>query len=798
MKRRRRLPRPILTLAALAAAAAGLSAGSGLSAREDEGRVSFNRDVRPILSEHCFLCHGPDPGGRKAGLRLDQRAGATTALKSGAVAVVPGDPEASELCLRVASDDDTERMPPADSGARLTPAQVETLRRWVAQGAVWEEHWSLIPPQRPPVPEVRGRAWARNEVDRFLLAKMEARGVAPSPEADRVTLVRRLANDLTGLPPTPEEVDAFLADGRPDAYERLVDRLLASPHYGERMAIAWLDLVRYADTVGYHSDVERSVSLYRDYVINAFNEDRPFDRFTVEQLAGDLLPEPTVWQKVASAYNMLGMTTEEGGAQAREYLAKYAADRVRNVGSVWMGATLGCAECHDHKYDPYPTRDFYALAAFFADLNQPGVGTPKPTLPVPTPEQEAALSRLRARIEALKQKPKGASPADPDDEPARAKELASLQAEEARLKRSVRATVVSVAGPPRVTRVLRRGDWMDDSGAVVEPAVPRSLGPLDLPEGRASRLDLARWLVAPEHPRTARVVVNRLWKAYFGAGLADSLDDLGAQGEWPTHPELLDWLAVEFREHGWSVKHVVRLLVTSSAYRQSSRPRDDLATADPANRLVARQASFRREAELIRDNALAVSGLLVRTISGESVRPYQPAGYWRFLNFPKREYVPSAGPGQYRRGLYTHWQRTLLHPALLAFDAPSREMCTARRPVSNTPQAALALLNDPSQVEAARVLAGRALREGGADDDGRLSWLWRRVLSRPPAPEEAAVLAALLAKHRREFAADPDAARRLVAVGRAPADPDVDPDALAAWTSVARAVLNLDETITRD
>jgi hypothetical protein len=749
MKIDRQIPRAILR-AGVVIGTAVLLAGSPVPARGGEAPVSFNRDVRPILSEHCFSCHGPDSGSRKAGLRLDLKTSATSPIKSGAIAAVAGDLDASELYQRVTAEDESDRMPPR-SGKRINAAQVETLRRWIAQGAVWEEHWSLIPPKRPSPPNVKNHVWVRNAVDQFLLARMEARGLAPSPEADRVTLIRRLTGDLIGLPPSPEEVDAFVADPRPDAYERLVERLLASPHYGERMAVSWLDLVRYADTVGYHSDVERSISLYRDYVIDAFNEDRPFDQFTTEQLAGDLLPGSTTWQQVASAYNMLGMTTEEGGAQPKEYLAKYSADRVRNFASVWLGATLACAECHDHKYDPYSTREFYALAAFFADLKQEGHGTPKPTLKI------------------------------------------------TELDGTIRSTIVSIPGPPRVTRVLRRGDWMDESGEVVSPAVPGSLGPLDVPSGhRATRLDLARWLLSPAHPRTARVVVNRLWKMSFGTGLSDTLDDFGSQGEWPTHPELLDWLAVEFRERGWSFKQMVRLLVTSSAYQQSSRPRDDLASADPSNRLHARQSAFRREAEFIRDNALAVSGLLVRGVGGKSVRPYQPDGYWRFLNFPQREYVPSDGRDQYRRGVYTHWQRTLLHPALLAFDAPSREACAASRPASNTPQAALALLNDPSQVEAARALAERVLREGGPDDDQRLTWVWRLVLSRHPTPEERAVLTRLLSKHRREYTEDRAAAPALLKVGQQPTDRALNPAELAAWTSVARAILNLDETITRE
>lgn len=686
------------------------------------------------------------------------------ALNSGSVAVVPGKVDASALYERITSEDADERMPPAGSGKRLTPSQIKTLRLWIEQGASWEEHWSLVAPRRPAVAEVENTAWPRNEIDRFVLARLEGvgGGITPAPEADRITLIRRLSLDLLGLPPTPEEVDAFCADTRPDAYERLVERLLASPHYGERMAVAWLDLVRFADTVGYHSDVERSIALYRDYVINAFNENLPFDRFTLEQLAGDLLRNPTDWQRIASAYNMLGMSTEEGGAQPKEYLAKYAADRVRNFGSVWMGATLGCAECHDHKYDPYTARDFYALEAFFADIRQPGVGTPRPTVAMPTPEQSAALRRLDARIASLADGPSS-------------KEREALKAAHARIDRAIRKTIVTEHGPPRVTRVLHRGDWMDETGAVVEPAVPEGMRRFNSPPGqRATRLDLARWLVAPDHPQTARVVVNRLWKRFFGTGLSDSLDDLGLQGERPTHPELLDWLAVEFRESGWDLRHMVRLMVTSSTYRQSSQPRSELATLDPNNRLHARQDAFRLEAEQIRDAALAAGGLLDRRVGGESVRPYQPEGYWRFLNFPKRDYTPSQGPDQYRRGLYIHWQRTLLHPSLLAFDAPSREMCTAKRPISNTPQAALTLLNDPSFVEAARALADRALEEEPTDDR-RLTRLWRLVLSRPPLPSEAAILAALLEKHRSRYR-----------------------DEVAAWTSVARAVLNLDETITRD
>lgn len=771
-------------LAGLVVAAAVVAAGS---VRAGEERVDFNRDVRPILAGACFTCHGPDPGTRKAGLRLDERGAVVAELPSGSRAVVPGDAESSELVARVEETDfDAGRMPPRETGKELTAGQAAVLRRWVEQGAEWGEHWSVSPLRRPRVPLVRDAQWVVNPIDAFVLGRLEGEGIAPSAAADRVTLARRLALDLTGLPPAPERVEAFAHDEGADAVERLVDRLLASPEYGERMAAWWLDLVRFADTVGYHSDVPRSIALYRDYVIRSFNANVPFDRFTVEQLAGDLLPERGDWERVASAYNMLGMTTEEGGAQPLEYTARHAADRVRNVGSVWMGATLGCAECHDHKYDPYTSRDFYAMAAFFADIEQPGVGTPKPTLAMPTAEQAAQLAAVEARIAELSKAPDSAA------------ELKAARERKVQIEGQIRRTIVTVSGPPRVTRVLHRGDWMDETGEVVEPAVPRFLGAVRAGDGgRASRLELARWLVGPSQPQTARVLANRLWARFFGAGLSDSLEDCGLQGEWPSHPELLDWLAAELVASGWDVKHVVRLIVTSATYRQASAPREELAVIDPRNRLLARQNAVRLEAEPVRDGALAASGLLVRRLGGESVRPYQPAGYWRFLNFPVREYEPSAGADQYRRGVYTHWQRSLLHPSLLAFDAPSREFCTAKRAVSNTPQAALVLLNDPSFVEAARGLAERVLGEAGRDEE-RVERMWRLVVARGPTEGERRVVLGLLGRHREAFASEPEAARALLGVGQPARGGEADAAEVAAWTSVARVVLNLDEAITRE
>jgi hypothetical protein len=754
--------------------------------------VEFNRDVRPILADRCFPCHGPDAGHRKAGLRLDTAEGARSVL-------APGKPADSELYLRISRQKGAGKMPPKKSGKDLSAAEVALLGRWIEEGARYEKHWSYAPLRRPAVPAVKDAAWPRNPIDRFVLVRIEAAGARPSPEAGRAALARRLYLDLTGLPPTFEEVDAFVHDARPDAYGRLVDRLMASPHHAERLATYWLDLVRYADTVGYHGDQEHHVWPYRDWVLAALAENMPFDRFTAEQLAGDLLPGATEQQKVASGYNRVLQTTHEGGAQDGEYLAKYAADRVRNLSSVWLGATLGCAECHDHKFDPYTQKDFYRLAAFFADVLEHGAFKGPDRTPTRRPPELAVLPRLDrleadelgariARLEAeCKSRKEGVE-----------QELDKLKSRRRALERRRALTMITVSVKPRPVRVLARGDWMDPSGEIVEPGVPASLGALPVKGRRATRLDLARWLTSPEQPQTARVFVNRLWYLFFGAGLSRNLEDTGSQGEWPTHPELLDWLAVEFVESGWDVRHVVRLMVGSAAYRQSSQEPEALVRLDPENRLFARQARVRLSAEAIRDQALAVSGLLVRRFGGPSARPYQPDGYYQYLNFPTRTYRPDKGPEQYRRGVYTHWQRQFLQPMLKAFDAPSREECTARRPVSNTPLQALALLNDPSFVEAARVLAARALREGGDTEAGRLGWAWREVLSRPITPREEAVLLRLLRQQLAHYREDRAEAEKLLRVGQAPAPAGLDAAELAAWTAVARALLNLDEAITRN
>jgi hypothetical protein len=826
------------------------------SARAD-APLNYSRDIKPLLSSRCYTCHGPDEGKRKAKLRLDVR---EEALKK---AIKPGKASESELIARITAKEPTEIMPPpASKLPPLTAQEIDLIRRWIDQGAKFDVHWAYVKPERKPLPEVKDRNWPRNAIDYFVAAKREAAGLAPAAEADRITLIRRLSFDLTGLPPTPEELKAFVNDARPDAYEKLVDRLLGSAHFGERLAVYWLDLVRFADTAGYHSDNHRDVWLYRDYVIDAFNTNKRFDEFTIEQLAGDLLPNSTREQRIASGYNKLLMTTEEGGAQAKEYTAKYAADRVRNASVVWLAGTMGCAECHNHKYDPYTTKDFYSFEAFFADVEEIAVGRQRQT-PLPVKEQAEELQKLEAQLTAAKaaydKQAAEADKAEPNweetltlpqlralppeirsillaqpkerSEQSRTeltkyyrsvapqlgtvrKQLAEAEKRKKDFEQTIPTTLVSMSVAPRTMRILKRGNWLDESGEVVQPAVPAFLGSLDTKGGRATRLDLARWLVSPDNPATARVFVNRLWKLMFGQGIVKTSDDFGAQGTPPTHPELLDWLATEFigpltlpsppseggegRVRGWDVKHLMKQIAMSATYRQSSQASKELRERDPTNLLLARQNRFRLDAEFVRDNALAISGLLSPKVGGPSVKPYQPEGYWQYLNFPVREYHPDHGAAQHRRGMYTYWQRTLPHPSLVAFDAPSREECTADRPRSSTPLQALVLLNDPTYVEAARAFAERIIKEGGNSVSERHRHAYELALSREIKPAETQVLSALYKKHLSEYRADAAAAQKLLTTGERPVPKDMNLAELAAWTSVARTILNLHEAITRN
>jgi mono/diheme cytochrome c family protein len=814
----------------------------------DPAAVDYSRDIRPIFANSCYACHGPDEGQRKGKLRLDVR---EAAIKS---AIVAGKAADSPLYLHITSKDPEEVMPPPTSKKpAVTSDQAKLIARWIDEGAKFDIHWAYVKPVRPTPPEVANRSWVRNPVDAFVAAGHEKHGFKPSPRADPVTLIRRLSFDLIGLPPTPAEVDAFtkaFAANPERAYERLVDRLVASEHFGERMAVYWLDLVRYADTGGYHSDNHRDVWLFRDFVINAFNYNMPFDQFTIEQLAGDLLPSAGAEQKIASGYNRMLMTTEEGGAQAKEYTAKYAADRVRNASSVWLGATLGCAECHNHKYDPFTSRDFYRFAAFFADVQEAAVGRQAQT-PIMKPQEETELKKLNEEIakvqaelakstpaleaaqlkweESIKAKKDGnkglpkpvvdalavelarrnatqkqtiathfRTQVAAETESLR-KQLAAAVARKDKLTKSAPTTLIAMSGQPRQIRILPRGNWLDDSGEIVTADIPAFLGSAapSNPKPRATRMDLAKWLVSADNPLTARVYVNRLWKLAFGQGLVKNLDDFGTQGTLPSHPELLDYLATEFVKEGWNTKKMLKLLVMSNAYRQSSATSKEVRERDPGNVWLSRQNRFRLDAEFVRDNALAVSGLLVNKIGGPGVRPYQPVGFWSFLNFPTREWQNDKGENQYRRGLYTYWCRSFLHPSLFAFDAPTREECTNERSRSSTPLQALVMLNDPTYVEASRAFAERIMKESGSTKD-RITFGFKQALSRSPTAAEIQVLEPLFLKHEKEFREDKSAALHLITVGSRPAPKDVDLPQLAAWTSVGRVILNLHETITRN
>jgi hypothetical protein len=813
-------------------------------------RVEFNRDVRPILSDNCFHCHGPDKRARQADLRLDIRDEAIKGASSGATPIVPAKPDESELVRRIRSTDPDEQMPPPDSHKTLTQRQKDVLAKWISQGAAYQQHWSFEPPIRPAIPA------GQNGIDVLVQKRLAEVGLRLSPEADRRTLIRRLYFDLLGIPPTPKEVADFTNDSSADAYYRLVDRSMQNPHYGERMALGWLDIVRFADTIGYHSDEPQNVWPYRDWLIRSFNDNKRFDQFTKEQVAGDLLSNASRETRIGSAFNRLLLTTAEGGAQPKDYESRMLTDRVRAIGAVWLGLTTGCAQCHDHKFDPFTSRDFYSLGALFADIDEPIIGRREDGMLVTTPEQDTKLAELDKQIaesskgldvaqskwEADVIAKKLALPelelkstANEADKKAAQRILRTVQqdaskrkpAEQQKLKDYFRSKfsnlttaerdalakaekarkdyydtlpkviVSKVAQQKRIVRILPRGNWMDESGEVVHAALPHFL-PQPKIEGREpTRLDLADWLVSRQNPLTARTVMNRLWQQFFGAGMSRVLDDLGGQGEPPTNPALLDWLACEFMDSGWDMKHMVRTIVTSQTYRQSSIASRDLIVADPANRELARQTSFRIDAELVRDNALSIAGLLSPTIGGPSVRPYQPAKYWDNLNFPPRDYVADQGENEYRRGLYVWRQRTFPHPSLLAFDASSREACTAERTRSNIPQQALVVLNDPTYVEAARVFAARILNECRGNSDERITWAWQQALQRNPTIDELHTMRDLVENRLGDYRKDAASAGSLLKVGFAPVPPALDKAELAAWIHVARVLLNLHETMTR-
>ncbi len=809
----------------------------GLAAAADPpGKVDFAREVLPILSDACFACHGPDAKARKADLRLDTK---DDAHASGSF--VPGKSAESELFKRITSADPDEVMPPAKGGKKLSAPQIDTLKRWIDQGAPWAKHWAFEAPQRPAVPKTK--LPTANPIDAFVRTRLEREGLAPAAPATKEQLVRRVTLDLTGLPPTPAEVDAYVADPAPGAFEKVVDRLLASPRYGERMAWDWLDAARYADSNGYQGDNERTMWPWRDWVVRAFNDNMPYDRFTVEQLAGDLIPNATREQILATGFNRNHMINGEGGRIPEENRIEYVFDQTETVGTLWLGLTLTCSRCHDHKFDPLTRRDYYRLFAYFNQTPVNGGGGNGQTPPVidfTTPEQDAKLkaaqktlddavakinpvekklrddaatttkdgkyeSKLPAVIEsALRKGPGGRADANNDElvkhyertEPAYVGLLKEYRqhksARDAAASAIPKVMVMGDQPQPRDTFILTRGTY-DKHEDKVQPGVPESL-PALAKGTPANRLALANWVVSKDNPLTARVTVNRVWQTFFGTGLVKTAEDFGVQGERPSHPELLDWLAVEFRDGGWDVKRLVRLIVTSQTYRQSSKVTAEQRERDPENRLLARGPRHRLPSWMIRDQALFASGLLTPTVGGTPVRTYQPPGIWEEATFGFKRYQQDTGAALYRRSLYVFWRR-IVGPTMF-FDTASRQTCAVKTTTTNTPLHALTTLNDTTFVEAARVLAQRAMTEAGTADADRLRVAFRHAVGRAPTASEVDILRGSLDRQRRLYGADKAAAERLLKVGESPRDARLDAVEHAALTAVCTMILNLDETLT--
>jgi mono/diheme cytochrome c family protein len=827
------------TLLRLGLVAALATVAGSLQAAAVSGSIDYGRDIRPILSENCFYCHGQDASHRKGKLRLDTLDG-----QRAKDAVIPGKPNDSEVIKRILTKDPDEQMPPPDSNRHLSDKQRDLLRRWITEGAPFDGHWAFSAPSRPEEPKNRNATWARNPIDRFVAAKLDSYDLFPSPEANKETLIRRVTLDLTGLPPEPAEIDAFLADQSPEAYDKVVDRLLASPHYGERMALPWLDAARYADSNGFQQDGDTYQWVWRDWVVKSINENMPFDRFTVEQLAGDLLPDATREQKLATAFHRNGLLNGEGGNIAEEQRFVLLFDRVDVTATNWLGLTMACAQCHDHKYDPITQKDYYALLAAFNNVPEGGtagritqkIRSADPLLDMATPEQKAKKTELEKALNAARSELKREQAAweqrvltgeDSDEAitalirrcptPERTKEenetirkffdekvaggleskpkqqIQNAENQLNELKDDYPMVMVMSDAKPRDTHILERGNY-EVPKAKVTIDVPGFLPPLP-PEAPRNRLGIAQWLVAKEQPLTARVMVNRMWQTFFGLGLVKTSEDFGIQSEAPLHRELLEWLAVELRDSGWDVKRVHRLIVTSATYRQTSRVTPSLLEHDPENRLFARAPRFRLPAMLLRDQALAASGLLVRTIGGRPVYPYQPKDIWDSLAITKERdftYPQSTGADLYRRSLYTFWRRTVA-PANM-FDASQRQTCSVRTTNTSTPLHALTTLNDPTFVEAARALATTVMTE---KPEQRLAVAFRRVLSRWPDETERALLARSLGKQLARFQAEPKAAEAFLAVGESKRDPAIDPLQLAAHAAVCLGILNLDEAVSR-
>ena len=797
-----------------------LIAWSSLSAAPatSDDSLSFTRDIKGLLSNRCIRCHGPDAearhGGGENGLRLDTFAGAIEDL-GGYAAIVPGEANKSELIIRVSEEDVDLVMPPPEAGEPLSDKEVSLLQRWINDGAEYEPHWSYTRISRPAIPTVSDSSWPRNQIDRFILAKLEAEGLEPSQEADRMTLARRLALDLTGLPVSPEQVDQFVADVSTDAFEKFVDALLSHPGYGEHMARSWLDLARYADSAGYADDPPRTIWPYRDWVINAFDTSMPFDEFTVQQLAGDLLPDTTPDNKIATAFHRNTLTNNEGGTIDEEFRSVAVVDRVNTTLSTWMGTTIACAQCHDHKYDPLSQQEFFGLYAIFNNTADADRKDEAPLVSIPwesldakrRPLEKELAAILKAVPEMKKSTPK--KQVQPHGEPP---ELRPLRKHVDTLRRRI-AAVKAVTVPVmeelqddkrRVTKLQYRGNWQD-LGPVIEEHVPAVFPQPERTDGESvSRLKLAEWLVDRDNPLTARVLVNRLWEQIFGIGIVSTSEEFGSQGELPSHPELLDWLACELIDSGWDIQSIQRLIVTSATYRQSSKSTPKLLEYDPENRLLACGPRVRLSAEVIRDQALAAAGLLSSKKGGPSVHPPQPDLGLKAAFGAGIDWKTSTGEDRYRRAIYTTWRRSNPYPSMATFDAPNREVCTIRRPRTNTPLQALVTLNDPVFVEAAQALARRIVCESGPDSAEQATRGFRLVLTRAPQPNEVKRLVKLYEETRSHFLNDSSASLAMATKPRGPLPETVLKHfngatneahaSLAAWTVVGNVILNLDET----
>jgi uncharacterized protein DUF1553/uncharacterized protein DUF1549/cytochrome c len=786
--------------------------------------IRFNRDVRPILSNRCFHCHGPNEHDRQAELRLDQADGPEGAHRElyGSQAIKPGSLKDSEVWRRITSGDD-DVMPPPDSSKRpLSADEKSIVKRWIEEGAEYTAFWSFSPPQSPPMPEVRHQEWSEQSIDRLVLRRLEEEGLTPKPAADRRTLIRRLSLDLTGLPPTREEIRRFLDDASPDAYESLVDRLLAAPQYGEHMTKYWLDLVRFADTNGIHHDHYRDMTPYRDWVIRAFNQNQPYDQFVKDQLAGDLYAEPTRDQLVASGFNRLHLIIDRGTALPEESHTRNVVDRVTAVGTAFMGMTVQCAVCHDHKYDPITAKDFYQLFAFFNNLDAPPEtggrqgtdferGLQPPYIRLSGETQEAKLAQFDRQIGEATAQVKQI-----EEETGKATEDEQKQALAAKLKQAKEALdqaqkekqkydgVIPVAmvmkekADIRPAHILIRGQY-DNLGEQVERNTPAFLHPMKETGKPRTRMDLAEWFVAPEHPLTARVAVNRFWQQLFGVGLVKTSEDFGAQGEWPSHPELLDYLAVSFKESGWDVKALLKQIALSETYKQASAASPKEFEADPENRLLSRGPRFRMDSEMIRDQVLATSGLLSRQMFGRSVKPPQPLGLWESVSMPSsypRVYEADTGEKTYRRSLYTFWKRGMPPPQMTILNAPSREACIARRERTNTPLQALLLMNESEYLKAARRLAGKTIADRSASPEDWLATLYETITAKVPDADESAALLTMVRDLEKVYHDNASLANELCDGGQVPDGATT--SELAAWTMLASTIYNLDITKTLD